>query len=200
MKLPFKSIRWRVQVWHGVLLLLVLLAVGLRVYILACEYRFGVIDQELQRQCIVDAEAIVGGGLSQKQEIFGSPTNATGISAVSTNGASESQTKAEYQALLDRSEQTGFYYILWHRDGSVRLCSHNLPGNIPRPATSGTLNSRIRTRGDLREQFIETANGSQLLVGRSIAADLAGLHHLALRIFSFGCVIMIFGLAGGWWL
>ena len=200
MKLPFKSMRWRLQAWHGVLLLLVLLAVGLKSYFLARENRFGVIDQELQRQCIVDAEAIVAGGLSVKQEVFGNPGRATGTSTVSTNDALEPQSQAKYTAILDRNEQAGFYYILWHRDGTVRLCSHNLPGDIPRPVVSGTLNSRMRTRGDLREQFIETANGSQLLVGRSIATDLASLHHLAIRIASFVCVIMTFGLAGGWWL
>ena len=200
MKLPFKSIRWRVQAWHGMLLFVLLLAVGARVYYLVREYRFGVIDQELQRQCIVDGEAIVASGITMKQEIFGKPAGGMVISLATTNDVLEPQKVAECMAILDRNAQAGYYYILWHRDGKVRLCSTNVPENIPRPATSGTLSSSIRTRGDLREQFIETANGSQLLVGRSIAAELAGLHRFALHIVWCSFMVMIFGLAGGWYL
>src|SRR5260221_4525267 len=87
MKLPFKSIRWRLQVWHGVLLLLVLLAVGLKSYFLARENRFGVIDQELQRQCIVDAEAIVAGGPYVGKERVGKAEAAAANSTTSENKA-----------------------------------------------------------------------------------------------------------------
>ncbi|HSH95377.1 MAG TPA: hypothetical protein VK968_14635, partial [Roseimicrobium sp.] len=47
---PFKSIRWRLQAWHGLMLLVVLLAFGVTSYYLAFENRMRRIDQELQRR------------------------------------------------------------------------------------------------------------------------------------------------------
>jgi two-component system, OmpR family, sensor kinase len=49
----FKSIRWRLQAWHGLLLLAVLAAFGSTAYYLALENRLRRVDQELQRRAAI---------------------------------------------------------------------------------------------------------------------------------------------------
>jgi len=50
MRVLFQSIRWRLQLWHGAMLLLVLAAFGCTAFYLARESRLRRIDQELQRR------------------------------------------------------------------------------------------------------------------------------------------------------
>ncbi len=217
MKLPFKSIRWRLQAWHGVLLLLVLLAFGFWSYHLARENRFEAVDRELWQESVLVAVAMpdsperasmraavrklfLGRLQSEFHDLSGSLEIESATNAVPTGRRLGRQPGAKVTALLTRSEQEGFYYVLWQTNGAILLRSGNSPGNVPKPAAGRPLNSAMQTRGDLREQCITAANGTQLLVGRSIATDLAGLQQLAFRMGLMGGVILLLGLAGGWWM
>ena len=57
-----------------------------------------------------------------------------------------------------------------------------------------------RTRGQLREYFRSLPHGEALLIGRSMAPDLAAMRRLALWLFAAGTGVLAIGLAGGWWL
>ncbi|MEW6305600.1 MAG: ATP-binding protein [Verrucomicrobiota bacterium] len=46
----FKSIRWRLQAWHGLMLLVVLMAFGVTAYYLVFDNRMRRVDQELQKR------------------------------------------------------------------------------------------------------------------------------------------------------
>src|SRR5437016_72349 len=46
----FKSIRWRLQLWHGLMLVAVLIGFGLTAYHLARANQFRRVDQELQER------------------------------------------------------------------------------------------------------------------------------------------------------
>jgi two-component system, OmpR family, sensor kinase len=52
MNLPFQSIRWRLQAWHGLMLLVVLVAFGYTAWHLARDNRLRRVDQELQRRAL----------------------------------------------------------------------------------------------------------------------------------------------------
>src|SRR5512139_3482535 len=53
-----QSIRWRLQIWHGAMLLLVLAAFGCTAFYLARESRLGRVDRELQRRMSVLTAAL----------------------------------------------------------------------------------------------------------------------------------------------
>ena len=227
MKLPFKSIRWRLQLWHGVLLLLVLLVFGLRFYYIVRDIYFDAIDRELWRQTVLVAAAMpdsthrnaifdaVGQALSHRNvlELSGTPGSQQRDATRSVirksmleqmesylHVSSEDSVKAVVTSMLASSEQASCYYVIWQPDGTILLHSGNLPGNIPKPKIDKTLGSHLRIRGDLWEQSITANDGTQLLVGCSTATVLASLDHLAFRLSLTGCVIMVFGLVGGWWM
>ncbi len=221
MKLPLKSIRWRLQLWHGVLLFLVLLAFGLRSYYLSDDNRLSVVDRALVRQSVLisaampdappdeplrDAirKALLGRFMGRLRKdwhvLSNTPEQAFATEAFPKARLLERQAGAGFSTILTKSEQAGFYHVLWQPDGIILLHSDNLPGNIPRPMPDTNSGFQVRTRGEFREQFITAANGAQLLVGCPITAELASLHRLALRLALTGGVIMLLGLAGGWWL
>jgi heavy metal sensor kinase len=55
-------------------------------------------------------------------------------------------------------------------------------------------------RGKYRELILVTPPGPLILVGRSIAPELAELRRAAWMLTSVGGMILLIGLAGGWWL
>lgn len=57
-----------------------------------------------------------------------------------------------------------------------------------------------RTRGQYRELFHPVPFGGCMLVGRSMTSDMAAMHRLALWLAVAGAGVLVFGLAGGWWL
>jgi len=57
-----------------------------------------------------------------------------------------------------------------------------------------------RTRDENREVYRFLPNGECVLAGRSIAADGAAMHRLALGLAAAGAAVLAIGLAGGWWL
>lgn len=221
MKLPFKSIRWRLQAWHAVLLLLVLLGFGLRSYLLTRDNRLAVFDRTLLREGVLVSAAmqdlpgraplreairktLMGRFLGRVQRDLRitaqSLASELGTNTAPTGGLLERQAKAGLAAMLTSSEHAGFYYVLWQPDGAVALQSTNVPGTLPRPELAQGAGFRPRTRGEYREQTITAADGTQLLVGDSLALEQAGLNRLALRLALTGAVILVLGLAGGWWL
>jgi heavy metal sensor kinase len=56
-----------------------------------------------------------------------------------------------------------------------------------------------RTRGEFREMLRYLPNGAWLLVGRSMAPDLAAMRRLTISLIAAGGGVLLFGLVGGWW-
>ena len=56
-----------------------------------------------------------------------------------------------------------------------------------------------RTRGQIRELFRFLPRGQCVLVGRSLAPELAAMRRLALWLSAAGAAVLLLGLAGGWW-
>jgi heavy metal sensor kinase len=124
---------------------------------------------------------------------------------------------------LDSSQTNTFYYVLWKHDATQVALSSNAPADIPVPACnhqlpmndakvkepwleagpsrpSPAMRAVIRLRGEYRELSRYFPHGECLLVGRSMAPDLAAMHRLALWLFAAGSGVLAIGLAGGWWL
>jgi heavy metal sensor kinase len=123
-------------------------------------------------------------------------------------------------ALFDEGNMNGYYYVIWTVDGKELTHSTNTPtggvlfpqfkpgnedgppgqrapapyrGEGPRPPQPA------RMRGVYREVSM-FARGEVVLVGRSVAPELAELRQTAWTFVAAGGVILLFGLAGGWWL
>ncbi len=70
---------------------------------------------------------------------------------------------------------------------------------MPERASGRTPLPTTRMRGTTRELYEFTRPGECLLVGRSIAPELADLRELALWLSGLGSGVLMLGLVGGWW-
>ena len=118
------------------------------------------------------------------------------------------------EALFEDSDTNGFYYIIERRDGEELTRSANAPraevgwenGPNIRINTIETLSPKppermlLRMRGPYREIFLGTPGGETILVGHYIAPELHELGIVGLKLAGVGGIILLLGLAGGWWL
>ena len=170
-----KSLRWRIQIWHGLLLVAVLTGFGWTAYRLARDSRLHRTDEDLQHR------------LSGTADSFRPPRR---------EGPGRGPAPPPSEPL-----RAGEYEMAWGPGGAVLLRSDSGPADVPKP-TRPEFAQRppARTRGEYREWFLTTPPGDVILVGRSMAADFADLRRLAWLLSGTAGVVLVLGLGGGWWL
>jgi heavy metal sensor kinase len=213
----FQSIRWRLQIWYGLVFLAVLAGFGVTAYQLERNRQFRNLDGEFQRRM---------GALSNllrpppgRQQPEGSPMGQERGGRPGEDFREEGPPEDRplprpdgpgFQfhppadpAGLFGSESNSFYYVIWGRDGKELARSQAAPGDVPPPPPQQPADPRgpppPRMRGALREFFHPAPGGEVLLVGRSIAEELAGLRVVAWSLAGAGAVVLLLGLTGGWW-
>src|ERR1051326_1214831 len=217
----FKSIRWRLQIWYGVLLLAVLAGFGFTAYQLQRGKQFQRTDEELQRRLAELGNALRANAPPRERGLppRGPLRNGPGPDTQIDDGPppfgprrerppdAELRPPREFHlpprqgALFDETDTNGFYYVIWSRDGTIISQSTNAPANIPMPGTApAPRRGPPQFRGAFRECYQIMPPGEILLVGRFIGADLDELRRAAVRLAGAGGLILIIGLAGGWWL
>jgi two-component system, OmpR family, sensor kinase len=229
----FNSIRWRLQVWHGLILILVLAGFGFTAYQVARDNQLRRIDQDLDQRLMAmlrpqppdrppgppsDWPPSRPGqrpeppmNNSRNERRFGSPDFLSRIREAVQQGG-----------ILDASQTNIFYYVLWQKDGSILAQSPGAPGDVPVPEHPTSLRPQAnpptnvlgrssppepgppmlpaaRTRGQVRELSRALPFGESILVGRSMATDLAAMRRLAGWLVAAGSAVLLLGLAGGWW-
>ena len=174
-----QSIRWRLQIWHGLLLVAVLAGFGVAIYRVESDRQSRRIDAELQRrlQALAASRHPMRGANPPRQQFVLSPENAV---------------------LFDHEGDGEFYYVVWLHGSDSAIRSATAPDNVPMPE-AGAPTARLR-HPYLHEAFLSPAPGDYLLVGHPTNRDLAELHHLAWWIVIAGGSVLLIGLLGGAWL
>ena len=231
------SIRWRLQLWHGLLLVLVLAGFGATAYQLQSSNQLRRIDQELQHRISVIASVmrrpgegpgrfpprgrLPGGefppeGRDQaggEDPPGGRPFTPEGDNVppgpphpIGPGGPAggpplprELRLSARDLNLFEGSTNDAFYYIVWTRDGRLLWHSDSAPQEVSRPAKS-SLPNETRMRGKVREMYHYNPVGDCILTGRDIGRELGDMQRNAGLLLCAGGVVLVFGLAGGWWL
>lgn len=192
-----RSIRWRLQLWHGLILVAVLAGFGFTAFRLQHANELRRVDQELDQLATVLLKAL------RENRPSGRPTpeddGAFGRPGQRPPPLGGFRLPSDQTALF--GGDNGFYYILWRRDGQTMSRSTNAPElvPIPPPPISQTQAQGTRDRGVFRERHQFTPPGECVLVGRSIAPEQAGLRRFALWLTGLGAGVLGLGLAGGWW-
>lgn len=173
----FQSIRWRLQLWYGIMLITVLCGYGITTYQLESTRQIRRTDEELQQllPILVSSQRPVPGD-REKRMFKLSPKDVR---------------------LFDREGDDAIYYVVWLRHGEPVTRSASAPLDVPQPKTGESPN---RNRGQLRESFLFPGPGDCVLVGRSITKDQKDLHQLAWWLTAVGGTVLVMGLAGGAWL
>ena len=213
----FNSIRWRLQLWHSLILVVVLTGFGITAYRVARGNQLRRIDQELeQRLGMAFRPGPPGEGhaptappperkLAEDAPRHQRPDRGHEHDpAVWRARAQELIARAE---ALEAGQTNTFYYVLWRQDGSLLASSRGAPKEVPLPVETAPSEHRpgerpgisYRTRGELREFCICLPFGDRALVGRSMAPDLAAMRRLGWWLFAAGASVLTLGMAGGWW-
>jgi len=219
----FKSIRWRLQMWYGLILVGVLAGFGFTAYQLQRGKQFRRIDDEIQRRVGELASAM---RLPPRREP-GRPANRPGEGfpdgpesgrpgspppprqgpfegeppEIMDRAPKEFHLRPQQMSLFDESDTNAFYYVVWARDGRELGRSANAPRALPIPVHTATLApSAPRMRDGFREISLSTPPGEILLAGRSVALELRDLRRTSWLLTGTGSGILLLGLAGGWWI
>jgi signal transduction histidine kinase len=190
-----KSIRWRIQSWHGMLLLAVISGFGVMTYRLQSSNAWRRADGELEvRLGALTGELGRGGA--------GRPPHPADDSDEMQEGPRPGFQAPELIGIFDPKDKSPYYFQIWSRDGPLIGKSGGAPDGVPNPALTSEIRMTkgFRDREGFREAYVFTPPGECLLVGRSMAPVLKENRDFTWRLVGIGSAVMVFGLAVGWWL
>lgn len=224
MTMFFNSIRWRLQIWYGLILLAVLVGFGVTAYQLERGRLFRGVDEDLQRRAGFLANKLRPPGRNRGQgdgprgpQFDGPPP----VDGQPFDGASDGPgpeqgrpMQREFHlpqqpgGLFDETDPNGFFYVIWDRDGQEFARSTNAPSEIRIPAREGppprpgeAPGPRMLERtGTYREAVVFMPPGEIVITGHSVAPLLNELHATAVWLTAVGAAIFALGIAGGWWM
>ncbi len=211
----FKSIKWRLQLWYGLILVVVLAGFGFTAYQLERNRQFRRIDDELHRRIGVIGNALHGPPRGPNGG--GQPFNRPPRGQFPEDGPPEQNQRPpmvrvfhlpEQDAhFFDTSDLNQFYFSIIRRDGSELAHSTNMPARPPSalvkrqdslPASPRT--SPVNAFGIYREIAEVLPSGEVIHIGCSVAPELKELRRAKLNLIGVGGLILLVGLAGGGWL
>lgn len=219
----FNSIKWRLQAWHALMLIIVLSGFGFTAYQLDRVSRFQRVDRELQFRSNILLSALQAGGRAQRpgappnRPNEGRPPPGPNEGRQPGQGPGERPPPQGFDSrdgesvprrgprLSDRDMNlfaggtNAYYFVLFHRDGQALLQSDSAPADLPRPINHGS-NNVTRVRGTIREFVAITPPGEMIVTGYDMSRELSDLRRLAWRMFALGGGVLLLGLAGGWWM
>ncbi len=210
----FKSIKWRLQLWYGLILVFVLAGFGFTAYQLERGRLFARIDDGLHRRIGVLANTLrrpPPRGPGRSEQPFDRPPpgqfpNAGPPPLQKDWPVPEFHLPSEDNHFFDASDPNNFYFIIKTRAGKEFVRSTNVPpipaevySIKPQPPDSRTQLTTVDF-GNYRAIPNVLPSGEIIWVGCSIAPELTELRLTAVKLTGFGGIILFFGLVGGGWL
>ena len=237
-----RSLRWRLQAWHAVVLTAVLMIFGVIVYHLLWQTRLHEIDAGLDRTAEVLTSRLrrlssmpQWRGWRPPMELPTGPASDEVADPIEDSNRSislDATPSAEPESRpwpipvlgppqepvpqparlrllpeefshLFEGEDSSWYYVVWRRDGKI-LAKSEIASDVEFEdffEEDSMLPVRItRFREGQREVVHVTSFGTHVLVGKSIAWDVASQHASAWLLAACGWAILALGVIGGGWL
>jgi signal transduction histidine kinase len=211
-----KSIKWRLQLWYGLILVAVLAGFGITAYQLEWGRQMRRIDDELHRRVGVLVNSLhhppprgpdFGDQLLSRPPPGQFPDGPPPVFQ-KNHPLPEFHLPPEDAHFFDATDPHNFYFIIF-RDGREIARSLNQPTRLvqtlPHPVNAAPpeLPASARpspTLDKCREIGELLPSGEMIWVGCSIVPELKELDLTALKLLGVGGIILLFGLAGGGWL
>ena len=194
------TLRWRLQAWQGLLLIIVLCAFGFTAHHLEKVERLRNVDNDLQHRLAMVVSELRAGPQRDEQRRDGAiPRETRPPRPPEPGGPPPDPNLAfapEVAALF--AGETKFYYVVWMRDEEPIARSAKAPLDVPRPQPGD--NATRERSGDLRETFLFAAPVDCVLVGRSIADEEGAMLFNATLLATVGSALFLLSLIGGGWL
>jgi heavy metal sensor kinase len=225
----FNSIKWRLQAWHALMLIVVLSGFGFTAYHFDRASRLQRIDRELQQRADVVLRSLreVAGHPGGSERRGGGPPNGPRGDFEPPSGRERPGPEGRPPPPPRRKDSEGQgdgqmpqlpVPKLPERDaslfagGSERayyfVLFHRIGNAVLKSDTAPEgltipergSNNVFRVRGNLRELVEFTPPGEAVVTGLDMSAENAELRRLAWLLFGAGSGVLLLGLAGGWWL
>lgn len=192
----FHSVRWRLQLWHALILLVALAMLCMLTYRLAANNRRERIDRELE-----DFErAFVKSfwEMPSKRPRDDRPLSMTEVRERFLSIDDPAQFPLELRDLFDPDATNSTYLAYWDGNGQQLFRSANAPADLKYPTRPP---DDIATVRDVFRELVRGGpRGFRGVVGRDTTADRVALHQLGWQIAASGAALWLLGLFGGWWL
>jgi len=195
----FHSVRWRLQLWHALILAVVIAALCMLAFRLALDDRKERIDRELE--AFERAFMRAFWSLPSKQKPDDGPMSTEDLRKKFLSLEDASEFPLEMRDLFDPAALESTYLVLWDGKGQVIFRSANAPESLQCPPSPPRDQDKIaRIRGTYHELIHGGPRGFRGVVGRDVSADRAALRQLGFQITGSGALLWLLGLLGGWWL
>ncbi|MEO7100459.1 MAG: ATP-binding protein [Luteolibacter sp.] len=199
MKFIFHSVRWRLQLWHALILMGVIVALCMLAYRLAADDRRERIDRELESFEHAFMRSFWEMP-SRKKKDDGPPTP-TEVRQRFLSLVDAAEFPLEMRDLFDPQAVDSTYIAFWDGSGQVLYRSANAPASLSFPKLPPLAQDKqVRMCGNFRELVQSGPRGFRSVVGRDISTDRTELHRLGWQITGSGALLWMLGLLGGWWL
>ena len=187
----FNSIKWRLQLWYGLILVLVLAGFGITAYQLEYNRQMRRIDDELQRRFKIIADALHPRPNQRARPPFDNlptPEPMPEYHPPITPGFEKFELPPFASIMFGTNQPENFYFVVRRdRKEIARL------GNVPEIPPDGIALLPKNYRGWIQN----LPSGEIIDVGCSIEPELKELRLTALKLTGIGGIILIFGLAVG---
>lgn len=222
----FKSIKWRLQLWYGLILIVVLAGFGGTAYQLERNRQMRRVDDELHRRIGILASSLHRppgrqGANGRQPPEFPPPQEPS-----PDDGPPEFQRRPlpfrlapEHASLFDTNDVSNFYFKITRAlEGNRSVIAQSVNYRSPDASASPEYDnyfeqlSRVkipRNKKLILPKVVHSGNDLIVLealpssevieVGGSLAPVRADLRNTAFRLACAGSIILVFGLAGGWW-
>jgi len=205
-----KSIRWRLQLWLAFLLVCTLSGFGIATYEAHRLKQYQQVDEQLDRHFDTLAglargpgPLFSGGRREPPPDMRGGPPGR--FDDFTRNGPREPggpgfRPGFSFDRIRQVLAENGIYFAVWNQDGSRLDGSTNAPSDLPQPAKAHAADSgpHFRTRSVYREGYDFNREGRCVLIGRSMAPELASMRGFAFVLAVAGLAVLALGLGGGW--
>lgn len=213
------SIRWRLQLWHGLLLAFVLAGFGVTAARLHRADEWARIDRSLEeRLASLPGGLRRDGGFPGKRPFMdrgpmehGPMERGPGDRGPLERGIFEHGPFGNRGGMpppeprfserditaFEALPGDGSYCVAWYPNGRTMGRSKGAPEEVPLPDRAAGLR-QVRLRGTWRELCFFTPPGDCVLVGRDVREELNAMRRFAWLLAGVGTGVLALGLAGGW--
>jgi heavy metal sensor kinase len=190
------SVRWRLQLWHALILASVIALLCMLVYRLAAEDRAERIDNELESF----EKSFIRRIWEQASARHDGPPSGDEMRQHLNQLGDAADFPPFMRGLFDADAKDSVYLAYWDRDGKMVFHSANAPDSLHMPKDGQENQKKWAMKGTRRDLIRRGPRGFSGIVGRDISNDVAKLHNLGWQITGFGAGLWAIGLLGGWWL
>lgn len=201
----FKSIRWQIQIWYGLLFLGIIVAFSIIAHQIAWLQILHEVDEENRRKNLILISNL-------RRAVFAEPhvdSIFRIMSADEDNAIADILMERLRKGRITLSEDTlaqfsgdepGYgYFKIFDPRGNMIASSANAPEFVeiaPLPPEGADIT--LRTIDNWREQSLAEPSGLRMVIGKDISPERAQMRNLTLRIIAGAGATWFVALMGGW--